>query len=107
MGDLRIDIAWGISHQSDHRANQGMTDETTSLVGIHSFWCWDRDRCKVVGLCAGKMSGPAKFFILLAVAVVIVGLYESDQPVNTGEEILTILVICGMIYFWMENKRSA
>ena len=53
------------------------------------------------------MSGAAKFFILLAVAAVIIGIYESDPPVNKGEEIMAILVICGMLYFWMENKRSA
>lgn len=55
----------------------------------------------------GEMSGEAKFFILLAVAVVIVCIYGASPPINKGEIFMAVVVVCGILYFWLENKRSA
>ena len=52
------------------------------------------------------MGGTAKFFIMLVVAFVVAWIFESDPPVNKGAEIMTILVICGMVYFFLWNKRG-
>lgn len=48
-----------------------------------------------------------KVVLLIAVAAIIAGVYEANPPVNTMEELLTIGVICGLLYFWMQNKRES
>ena len=57
------------------------------------------------------MRGEIEFIILAVIAVGIIWIYESCPRVNKGEEIMSVLVVCALVHFWIsrmpdENKNN-